>query len=110
MNRTDPRTVTSPAKHWRLIEVLYESKPTDDYDWSLAIGTWTDDNGHSRIVFAQRWNGDPTPLGNPNARGYATWYVTPDEQNEMLAESRFVKEDKRALVRGLLGLKDAKAA
>jgi hypothetical protein len=110
MDRTDPRTVTSPARYWRLIEVLHEAKPTDPYDWSLAIGTWTDANGESSVVFAQRWNSDPTPIGNPNARGYATWYVTPGDQNEMLAASRFVPEEKRALVRGLLGLKDEKAA
>lgn len=106
--RTDPRTVTSPARNWRLIEVLYKSKPTDDWDWSLAIGIWTDNNGGSRTVLAQRWNADPSPIGSPNARGFSTWFVTPDDLNDLLSNSRFVPAEKRALVRGMLGLHDAK--
>jgi hypothetical protein len=106
-NRTDPRTVTSPVKQWTLIEVLHGIEPPKDggNDWALAIGRWDGD-----IVLAQRWNCDPSPLGMPNARGFATWYVIPSEQNEMFANSRFVKEDRRAFVRALLDLPPAKQA
>ena len=67
-----PEDVTSPKKRWRLKRVVHAGT---EADWSGAEGWWDD-----RAVLALRWNGDEdSPKGNPQSRGYPTWFIVPDE-------------------------------
>lgn len=65
-----PQDVTAPKRRWTLVDVLYdegEGRP------SLAMGRW-----EKKPVLAMRWNGDrDSPIGNPQSRGLATWFVLP---------------------------------
>ncbi|MGH7056764.1 MAG: hypothetical protein ACREFZ_02625 [Acetobacteraceae bacterium] len=96
---TDPRRVISPQANWQLIDVLVE---TDN--WSMALGRWKSENGDWRPVLAQRWNGREGSKGNPVSRGFATWFVLPDETYPLYLESEFVPEEKRPLAQAVLGL------
>lgn len=91
-----PREAVSPRDKWKLIYLLHVSKW-----WSMAFGQWTDAEG-TRYVLAQRWNGEGGEKGNPISRGYATWFVLPDETYPLYIESRFIPDDKREKIRTLL--------
>lgn len=91
-----PREVVSPRDKWKLIYILHVTKW-----WSMAFGQWTDDE-QTRYVLAQRWNGEDGEKGNPISRGYATWFVLPDETYPLYIESRFIPDDKREKIRTLL--------
>lgn len=76
MTYTKPGEVASPKSRWRLRQVLHDS---GEGGWSAAEGQW-DDDGLWREVLAVRWNGtNGAPIGNPQSRGLATWFIVPDE-------------------------------
>lgn len=94
----DPREVISPRSSWQLIAVLHEEE-----NWSMAIGRWrNDDDGSWRSVLAQRWNGWQGSKGNPLSRGYPTWFVLPDETNDLYLASHFIPNRLRKFVRDTL--------
>src|SRR5690242_21700326 len=73
MKYTNPETVISPKTVVSEVNVLLNMQ--GEGGWSLAELTW---NGNRRLGI--RWNGDESnPLGNPQSRGIATWFVLPDE-------------------------------
>ena len=93
----NPRDVHSPQANWRLIDVLHEFE-----HWSMALGRWRED-GDERPVLAQRWNGENGSKGNPTSRGFATWFVLPDDTYPLYIDSEFIPEVKRAFVKNTLG-------
>lgn len=81
-----PQTVLSPVKNVKNVRVLFDGGNTHGA-YSVARLKW---NGNE--VLGIRWNineneaGDPkkisgavTCLGEPNSRGYSTWFVLPDD-------------------------------
>lgn len=77
----DPNDVTSPKNRWKLDTVLYNKN-----GWSAATGSW-EDNGRWDEVLALRWNGEPShDKGQPQSRGYPTWFIVPDEIAGVLRE------------------------
>ena len=77
-----PHDATSPKAHWKLHQVLYDGGESreDDARWAAAEGEWD-----GKRVLALRWNGSAkTPAGNPNSRGYGTWFIIPDELADAL--------------------------
>src|SRR5882757_2466048 len=69
---TDPETVLSPKTSISNVRVLMN---TGEDGWSVASLQW---DGKDAIGI--RWNGGPqNPLGNPQSRGIATWFIAPDE-------------------------------
>ena len=82
-----PGDVHAPKRHWSLIHVLFDGGE-DRHDGSgtgssLAIGRW--DN---KPVLAMRWNGsEKNPLGNPQSRGLATWFIVPDQHVKQILET-----------------------
>ena len=80
MRYIKPKKVTSPQDRWRLNRVVY---PGAEGGWSAAEGWWNDSG-----VLALRWNGDDdTPMGNPQSRGYPTWFIVPDELEGAVREA-----------------------
>lgn len=66
-----PGKVCSPKRHWKLLSVL---DPGAENTGSVALGRWGE-----KPVLAIRWNGSAdNPLGNPQSRGLATWFIIPD--------------------------------
>ena len=64
--------VSSPKRSWKLLGVL---EPGSENTGSVALGRWEE-----KPVLAMRWNGSKeSPLGNPQSRGLATWFIVPDE-------------------------------
>jgi hypothetical protein len=80
MSYVDPKTVLSPKGSIADIEVIHDG---GENSWSLARMKWDD-----TPVIAMRWNGgsnDGRPsVGNPQSRGYPTWFVVPDEVGELI--------------------------
>jgi hypothetical protein len=80
MSYIDPRTVLSPKGSIADIEVIYDG---GENSWSLARMKWDDSP-----VIAMRWNGGSAngqpSIGNPQSRGYPTWFVVPDEVGEAI--------------------------
>lgn len=81
----DPATVLSPRDCIGSVDVIFNG--SDDPGFSLAIVEW---QGVKNIGI--RWNinqrewGDPNKingkiecLGEPNSRGYSTWFMLPEE-------------------------------
>ena len=81
MPYTKPEDVTSPKKRWgRDHRVLHDEGKGG---WSAAEGLWDNE-----AVLALRWNGDDdTPKGNPQSRGYPTWFIVPDELEGAVREA-----------------------
>jgi hypothetical protein len=69
----DPIKVVSPKASWGLKAVIHN---TGQGGWSAAEGEWD-----GTPCLAVRWNGSDTDegVGNPQSRGYPTWFVVPDE-------------------------------
>src|ERR1700730_5752795 len=89
-----PGQVSSPKRHWKLLTVLDAGT---EGSGSVALGRW-DENP----VLAMRWNGNvKNPIGNPQSRGLATWFIIPDEYMEPLLET--FSQDKQALAKTFLG-------
>jgi hypothetical protein len=94
---TDPQTVISPKDKWTLLAVLFQSPEKED-GWSLAIGQW-----ESKKCLAIRWNGNKTnPKGNPCSHGMPTWFVVPNDLDDVLLTGIKIPADKRALAKALL--------
>lgn len=70
----DPSTVDSPKASWKLKTVIYNSSPGQG-GWSAAEGEW-----EGSPCLGVRWNGSNSEegVGNPQSRGYATWFIIPD--------------------------------
>ena len=91
MSYLDPKLVTSPKGAISDLEVLYDGKEQDvpiegveswQIGWSLAKLKW-----HGVEAHAMRWNAGTTvgaPLGNPQSRGIATWFVLPKNIGEVV--------------------------
>ena len=76
-----PKDVHAPKRHWQLFHVLFDGGP---HEASLAIGRWD-----GKPVLAMRWNGnDDNPLGNPQSRGFPTWFVVPEQHVQQVLETR----------------------
>lgn len=85
MNYIPPKDVTSPLDAISNVDVLYDG---GDTSVSIAKITW-----FGNIVIGMRWNvsmrewndpaknkpGGATCLGNPVSRGYATWFILPED-------------------------------
>jgi len=72
MVHTDPSAVQSPKEHVSDVLVIHN---TGEDGWALAQLKWD-----GEPVLAVRWNGgEESPLGNPQSRGIATWFVLPAE-------------------------------
>jgi hypothetical protein len=79
MAYVDPATVTSPRKVVRSVDVLYNTKKDG---WSVARLNW---NGSS--VLGIRWNGGKNSgLGVPQSFAKPTWFVVPDELEEVIRD------------------------
>ena len=80
MAYVEPATVWAPKASIRSVEILYNSKPGGPGGWSVARVNWEDEN---RIGI--RWNGgEGRGVGNPQSRGNATWFILPDELQEVI--------------------------
>lgn len=96
-----PQDVRSPKERWVLIEVVLEvsRRSLDVSGWSLAVGEWD-----KKRCLAIRWDGDEErPKGNPVSRGVPTWFVLPNEFNDLLLASDLIPPQKRNLARAYLG-------
>jgi hypothetical protein len=71
MTYTHPKDVDSPKGRWQLIDVLLPGKEGHE---AIAFGKWD-----GNFVLAIRWNGNKeSPVGNPQSRGYPTWFILPE--------------------------------
>ena len=102
----DPSEVVSPRYCIEQVETIFDGG-TSSTPFSLAIVTW---DGQKRIGI--RWNvtyrewddadkiaGTKVCVGEPNSRGYPTWFILPDELLlQLLAGNNKITEAfKRAL-------------
>ena len=72
-----PIEVTSPRRQWTLVNVIYDR---GEGEAAVAAGLW-----EGRPVLGIRWNGvEGSPVGNPQSRGLATWFIVPDEFREAI--------------------------
>src|ERR1017187_8675022 len=78
MAYVEPATVRAPRASIRSVEVLYNR---GQGEWSVARVTWED-----RERLGIRWNGgdDGRGIGNPQSRGNATWFILPDELQDVI--------------------------
>lgn len=89
MSYVRPENVHSPKGHWLLKRVLhdggeFEPAQTDASNWSAAEGQWKGDEGWYDCL-ALRWNGGTGgEIGNPQSRGYATWFIVPPELEDAI--------------------------
>lgn len=65
--------VTTPQEHWRLDSVIYDEGASLP---AVAFGYW-DDQPTVGLRW-NVWNEQGKALGNPQSRGYATWFVLPN--------------------------------
>jgi hypothetical protein len=80
MAYVEPATVWAPKASVRSVEIVYNSKPGGPGGWSVARVNWEDED---RIGI--RWNGGDGPgVGNPQSRGNATWFILPEELQEVI--------------------------
>ena len=83
MSYIKPKDVGSPKSYWLLRKVLYDG---GEFQWSVAEGQWKDDSRWKECL-ALRWNGGPGgEKGNPQSRGYPTWFIVPDDLEEAIRE------------------------
>ena len=69
---TAPDTVLSPKGSVSNLRVLFN---TGEGGWSLAKLRWNGDE-----ALGMRWNGNAdNPIGNPQSRGIATWFIVPED-------------------------------
>jgi hypothetical protein len=88
-----PKDVVSPQRQWSLITVLDSG---EEGDGALALGKWDGDP-----VLAMRWNGaEGSPIGNPQSRGLATWFIIPGKYSEAILAT--LSPEKLALVRNFI--------
>lgn len=98
MGYVRPKDVNSPKGNWLLKRVLHdggELKPTqtDALNWSAAEGKWKGDEGWYDCL-ALRWNGGSGgELGNPQSRGFPTWFIVPPKLEKAIR--RVINSKKR---------------
>ena len=82
MAYTNPEDVTSPQDRLSSVDVIYNG---GEGSYAVANIVW---DGHETVGI--RWNGGgdgPFPgEGNPQSRGYPTWFVLPDEIAEIVKQ------------------------
>ena len=76
-----PEEVTSPKNRLGgFLELIHDE---GEGRWCVARVIWDDE---PRVV--ARWNGDDTnPIGNPQSRGKATWFVVPEELEDPIVDA-----------------------
>lgn len=75
-----PERVSAPRGVWRFDHVLYDCGPGD---WVVAEGFW-----EGGPCLAIRWNGSAErPLGTPQARGKATWFILPQQMDGFVRQA-----------------------
>lgn len=80
MAYVEPATVWAPKASIRSLEILYNSIPGGPGGWSVARVNWEND-----LRLGIRWNGGEGPgVGNPQSRGNATWFILPDELQDVI--------------------------
>ena len=83
MSYIEPKDVKSPKSHWLLRNVL---RTGGEGQWSAAEGQWKD-KSRWKDCLALRWNGESgREKGNPQSRGYPTWFIVPDDFEEAIRE------------------------
>lgn len=83
MSYIKPKNVESPKSHWLLKKILYDG---GEFKWSAAEGQWKGDSGWEDRL-ALRWNGGRGgEKGNPQSRGYPTWFIVPRALEEAIRE------------------------
>jgi hypothetical protein len=87
MAYTKPQDVLSPKGSIKNIRVIYDGR---EHGWSLARLEWDGEE-----VIGIRWNGGSTngipSVGNPQSRGYPTWFVLPEEAGEQIIKMKLNK-------------------
>ena len=82
MSYTNPEDVIFPQGHLSSVDVIYDG---GEGSYAVANIVW---DGHETVGI--RWNGGgdgPFPgEGNPQSRGYPTWFVLPDEIAEIVKQ------------------------
>src|SRR5208282_2539053 len=63
----EPATVWAPRASIRSVQILYNSRPGGPGGWSVASIDW-----------------EGSGIGNPQSRGNATWFILPDELQEVI--------------------------
>jgi hypothetical protein len=88
-----PIEVTSPKRQWTLVTVIYDR---GEGKAAVATGLWD-----GKPVLAIRWNGNGvSPIGNPQSRGLATWFIVPDEfRGAILDRLQILAPDKYPLAK-----------
>ena len=86
MKYDKPEDVKSPKSHWRLQRVLHDG---GEFEWSAAEGQWwAEGEGLWVERLAIRWNGGGSAKrGNPQSRGYATWFIVPPELEDAVRKA-----------------------
>ena len=94
MAYVSPKDVKSPRESWTLIDVLFDGGEESTH--ALAVGEW-----EGRRCLAMRWNGTKDrPMGNPQSRGIATWFIVPDDYNAVLIPT--LSPEKQIIAKALL--------
>lgn len=84
MHYVKPEDVRSPKNRWRLRKVVRDG---GEGGWSAAEGQW-DNDGLWSDVLAIRWNGSAgAEIGNPQSRGLATWFIVPEELEDVIRQA-----------------------
>lgn len=74
-----PETVCAPRVSVREVDVIYDK---GSGEWSAARVNW---EGEDRIGI--RWNGGDGPgVGNPQSRGRATWFIVPQDLQQVVLD------------------------
>lgn len=84
----DPHSIRTPKRSITgEIKVLHDD---GDYSWSIVLLTWD-----GRRSFGVRWNGGfaDNSSGNPQSRGFPTWFLIPDALSRSIAENELGKYD-----------------
>lgn len=102
-----PDEVLAPKRRWQLFHVLFDGgnrthpRAEPNSAVSLAIGRWD-----GRPALAMRWNGTADePLGNPQSRGLATWFIVPDQYVEAILKATDISDSRLEFARDFLDLR-----
>ena len=84
MSYIKPENVVSPKRLWRSHSVLYDGGASE---WSAAEGQWNNGTEWGKVL-AIRWYGDTDKeKGNPQARGYPTWFIVPEDLKTVIRDA-----------------------
>jgi len=102
----DPKDVISPQRCVNSVTPLYDGGIDESFSlaivnwqgkdcigirWNLTHGEWDDE---------RKKNGSVICVGEPNSRGYPTWFILPDEFLSQIVnkESDIIEKIKKALL------------